>query len=113
MTPLQIYESSVQSGQIVGDLEQRKAVLALQQIYDQLEKKSSRFGWFKSKKTGIAKGLYLWGGVGRGKTWMMDQFHDCVQNRSKIRIHFHRFMQSMHDELKQNRDISDPLAKNR
>ncbi len=55
------------------------------------------------------RGVYLWGGVGRGKTWLMDLFFQTLPFRDKQRSHFHRFMQSVHDELKKHRDLADPL----
>ena len=57
----------------------------------------------------LERGLYLWGGVGRGKTWLMDLFFHSLPFKEKQRSHFHRFMQSVHDELKKNRDRADPL----
>jgi len=55
------------------------------------------------------KGLYFWGGVGRGKTWLMDLFYHSLPFKQKQRSHFHRFMQFIHDELKKHRDRADPL----
>ena len=55
------------------------------------------------------RGLYVWGGVGRGKTWLMDLFFHSLPFKNKQRSHFHRFMQSVHDELKKHQDMADPL----
>ncbi len=57
----------------------------------------------------LEKGLYLWGGVGRGKTWLMDLFFQSLPFKDKQRSHFHRFMQSVHDELRKHQDRADPL----
>ena len=57
----------------------------------------------------LQRGLYVWGGVGRGKTWLMDLFFQSLPFRDKQRSHFHRFMQSVHDELKKHKGQSDPL----
>jgi cell division protein ZapE len=61
------------------------------------------------KKKTAPKGLYMWGGVGRGKTWMMDLFFDSLPFEEKQRIHFHRFMARVHAALKENKDEVDPL----
>jgi cell division protein ZapE len=55
------------------------------------------------------RGIYLWGGVGRGKTWLMDLFFHSLPFKQKQRSHFHRFMQHIHEELKKHRDRADPL----
>lgn len=57
----------------------------------------------------LQRGLYLWGGVGRGKTWLMDLFFHSLPFKDKQRSHFHRFMQFVHDELKKHKDRADPL----
>jgi cell division protein ZapE len=54
-------------------------------------------------------GIYIWGGVGRGKTWLMDLFHDSLPIRQKLRLHFHHFMQTVHDELSLLKGQRDPL----
>ena len=56
-------------------------------------------------------GLYLWGGVGRGKTWLMDMFYDSLPFAQKRRRHFHRFMQEVHAGLKENAGHQAPLAR--
>ncbi len=57
------------------------------------------------------KGLYIWGGVGRGKTALMDSFYDAVDIESKRRIHFHALMKGIHDEIAMVGELSDPLRK--
>jgi cell division protein ZapE len=56
-----------------------------------------------------AKGLYIWGGVGRGKTFLMDLFFDSLTVEKKKRIHFHRMMHDVHARLRVLGDIEDPL----
>ena len=55
------------------------------------------------------KGLYIWGGVGRGKTFLMDLFFDALAIEDKKRIHFHRMMHGVHERLQALGDIEDPL----
>ena len=55
------------------------------------------------------RGLYLWGGVGRGKTWLMDLFHDALPIADKQRLHFHRFMQGVHADLERLKGRANPL----
>jgi cell division protein ZapE len=54
--------------------------------------------------------VYLWGGVGRGKSFLMDSFYACVTVRRKTRIHFHAFMRDVHEELATLKQEADPLA---
>ena len=55
------------------------------------------------------RGLYFWGGVGRGKTYLMDMFYDALPGDAKLRIHFHRFMRRVHQELATLADTKNPL----
>lgn len=68
-------------------------------------------GLLARKPHSLQRGLYLWGGVGRGKTWLMDLFFQTLPFRDKQRSHFHRFMQFVHDELKKHADHADPLER--
>lgn len=64
---------------------------------------------FANKPPAPIPGLYLWGGVGRGKTWLMDLFFDALPFEQKLRLHFHHFMQEIQDELAHLRHQRDPL----
>ena len=57
----------------------------------------------------VIQGLYLWGGVGRGKTFLMDIFFEALPVRNKTRLHFHQFMQQIHNDLSQRIKIKDPI----
>ena len=56
-------------------------------------------------------GLYLWGGVGRGKTYLMDLFFECLPFEAKLRLHFHRFMLRVHDDLRRFAGAPNPLSR--
>jgi len=74
---------------------------------DGLFSRVSRHFGFKSRPT--VTGLYLWGGVGRGKTWLMDLFFDNLATDEKKRVHFHRYMRSVHQSLRELQDVENPL----
>ncbi len=94
------------------DPAQERIVALLDELRSRLIKPRSAGllkGLFNGKQRELEKGLYIWGGVGRGKTWMMDLFFHSLPFKDKQRSHFHRFMQSVHDELKKHKDRADPL----
>jgi len=67
--------------------------------------------WFGVlRKRDPVRGLYLWGGVGRGKTFLIDLLHDALPGTRKLRLHFHRFMGRVHAELRERAGERDPLA---
>lgn len=93
------------------DASQVSVVERFQRLYsDIVELERSEFSlmslWAKRR---AIQGLYLWGGVGRGKTFLMDSFFNALPIKRKKRSHFHRFMQSVHHELKMLEGQSDPL----
>lgn len=118
LSPLQRYLRDLEKEGFVKDPAQKMAVDKLQTLYEQLivdqkarEKSSS--AWFKrlKKKTHRpVKGLYFWGGVGRGKTYLMDNFYESLPFDQKMRIHFHRFMQKVHAELILLKGQANPLV---
>ena len=66
-------------------------------------------GLWRSRRVAPQRGLYLWGGVGRGKTYLMDVFHETLPFAEKERLHFHRFMQRVHDDLRTLAGRREPL----
>ena len=59
----------------------------------------------------VPRGVYLWGGVGRGKSLLMDGFFATIPIRRKTRVHFHAFMRDVHEALRALKDVPDPLVK--
>jgi cell division protein ZapE len=106
--PLERYENLLTSGQFQPDPEQRKVAEALDDLHQRLQEAPPRRWWQPGRPEPI-KGLYLWGGVGRGKTWLMDLFYETLPSDRKLRVHFHRFMARVHAELRQRSQESDPL----
>lgn len=117
MTPWQKYQQDLQRQDFQYDIAQEQAVKALQRLYDDLLKipapsglKGSVKNIFRRKRVlPKVKGIYFYGGVGRGKTYLVDTFFDCLPFKNKMRVHFHRFMHRVHDELRQLNNESDPL----
>lgn len=117
LSPLQRYLRDLEKEGFVKDPAQKMAVDKLQNLYERLiedqkqrEKQSSSwFNKFNRKKPVPVKGLYFWGGVGRGKTYLMDNFYESLPFEQKMRIHFHRFMQRVHAELQQLDGEKNPL----
>ncbi len=94
------------------DPEQERIVALLDELRGRLiapRSKGVLKGLFSRTPHELERGLYLWGGVGRGKTWLMDLFFQSLPFKDKQRSHFHRFMQSVHDELRKLKNRADPL----
>lgn len=111
LSPAQRYAQAIDSGQFLPDEAQAKAVNELQRIWQQLiEFEQNSKGFFaRFRKSVPPKGVYMWGGVGRGKTWLMDQFYDSIPLTRKKRLHFHHFMQHVHRELNKLSGQQNPL----
>lgn len=111
MTPIDYYNDSLKKGLIQSDVEQVKVLDRLQKVYDCLIiEQKKRFGWCSFlHKNNVVQGLYVWGGVGIGKTFMMDCFYHALPFKQKMRMHFHMFMQRVHDELRKHQGEMDPL----
>lgn len=105
------YQSRIAAGELADDPEQRRAIAALQRVADELAA-APPTGWRNlfRKPPPAPRGVYLWGGVGRGKTWLMDVFHEQLGGVGRKRLHFHRFMQRVHGELAEIKGKANPLA---
>lgn len=116
-TPLQKYQEDLQRDEFQYDAAQENAVKHLQRLYDELVALPEKTSWsdklrglFSKQPQARIQGLYFWGGVGRGKTYLVDTFYECLPVKRKMRIHFHRFMHRVHEELKGLDGQTDPLG---
>jgi len=111
-TPRRRYEAELKEHGFVRDPAQDRAVGVLDALYTRLVA-TPRVSWsrFLGREASAVKGLYLWGGVGRGKTWLMDCFFETLPFEDKLRLHFYRFMHEVHAELNKHPDEQDPLRK--
>ena len=115
LLPSQRYAAGVQRGDWQNDPAQHAALAELDRIHEALVD-SQQDGWLDRlsafwKKPDPVRGLYFWGGVGRGKTFLVDLFYDGLPIEQKYRTHFHRFMRGIHERLREHQGQSDPLAK--
>ena len=87
--------------------------MAFESLWQELgqQPRTRIFHRLRQRNAAGVRGLYLWGGVGRGKTWLMDLFFDTLPGEDKLRVHFHRFMQRVHHELRDLGRVRDPLPK--
>lgn len=118
-SPIERYQRDLKIDGFQYDSAQEAAVTQLQDLYDRLlagpsvaAPKSDFFSkWFRRSVDSVepVRGLYFWGGVGRGKTYLMDNFYESLPFDNKMRVHFHRFMRRVHQELKSLSGEKNPL----
>lgn len=111
---LDAYKALLDARGYVADAAQLAAASALQALYTNLltfkvDRKSTLKRLLSPPKP--PKGVYFWGGVGRGKSFLMDCFYESVPYRRKKRIHFHAFMQQIHRDLDKYKGEADPVMK--
>ncbi|MES9962991.1 MAG: cell division protein ZapE [Candidatus Sedimenticola sp. 20ELBAFRAG] len=119
MTPEQYYRQQLAETDLISDAAQEAAVEALQDLYLRLTSEPVQTGGygllrglFKPQPDPVTtpeRGIYLWGGVGRGKTWLVDLFYNLLPMERKLRLHFHQFMRDVHDRLAQLKGRQNPL----
>ena len=120
LSPLARYQRDLARPEFRRDAAQAAAVDHLQHLYEELvaawqaeQKQPGLGGFFKrlagTKPRQLVRGLYFWGGVGRGKTYLMDNFFESLPFEQKLRAHFHRFMRRVHAELKKLDGQKNPL----
>lgn len=119
-SPSALYQDDLAREGFAADPGQATAVAYLQTVYEALLANpapaiaATGNGWWPLRKQAPKpvqiRGLYLWGSVGRGKTYLVDRFMDSLPTQvTARRVHFHRFMQEVHGRLKSTTDKSDPL----
>lgn len=94
---------------IEHDAAQWATLPLLDSFVEQVNQPPVRNWWGNRKKSPFVRGVYLWGGVGRGKTWLLEQVFESVSGCTKRRWHFHRFMQHVHDEMAKLSGQRNPL----
>ena len=111
-----LYQTEIASHGFTPDAAQMRAVERLDDLRARLLTSKPpgalrrRLAVWRRRALPAARGLYLWGGVGRGKTWLMDLFYDSIAFTGRHRSHFHHFMREVHGELTRIRERHDPLA---
>jgi cell division protein ZapE len=113
VTVLEYYQESLRRRGFTEDPSQQAAVLRLQRLYEEwVAYKARRNNALKRLvvRPPLPKGVYLWGGVGRGKSFLMDSFYLTLPLVRKRRVHFHHFMRDVHRELENLKGTEDPLA---
>jgi len=112
MSPKAWYQAHSELPDFVCDAAQAAAIDELDALWYQLMEFKTKRNQFLGRSLlspDVPNGLYLWGGIGRGKTFLMDAFYACLPYRRKRRIHFHNFMAEVHHEMKLLADKKDPL----
>jgi cell division protein ZapE len=112
LSVVELYERAVQRRGFVPDAAQRRAVERLEELFEEWAsyKQRRRNAVLRMLvKPPLPRGVYLWGGVGRGKSFLMDSFYLAVPLVRKRRVHFHHFMRDVHREMAELHDVEDPL----
>ncbi|CAN5462373.1 cell division protein ZapE [soil metagenome] len=112
MNVQEFYEHALAERGFSADPAQRLALERLQLAYDQwVSFRSQRSNTLRRllNRPDVPRGVYLWGGVGRGKSFLMDSFYSAVPLVRKTRVHFHEFMRGVHRQLDELKGIADPL----
>ena len=113
LNPSEIYHNRIREGAIRSDPGQLRAIKQLDRLHHDLQEariEKKRFWQIRASHTKNIRGIYLWGNVGTGKTMLMDTFVQAQPKASTRRIHFHRFMRSVHEQRQAILNRQDPLA---
>ncbi|MFC3533807.1 cell division protein ZapE [Vogesella facilis] len=112
LSPRAWYQAASLQPGFIHDAAQAAAIERLDELWQSLQEfkdKRNRFLGRSLRKPPVPRGLYFWGGVGRGKSFLMDAFYSCVGYRRKRRVHFHHFMAEIHKQLRTLSSEADPL----
>ncbi|KTD58518.1 ATPase [Legionella sainthelensi] len=107
MTLINQYETAVARGEIVDDPLQRDILQHFQRLTEEIKKSNS--SWFYPWRKSRVKGIYLYGPVGVGKTYLVDLFYEFLEEKKKARFHFHHFMQQVDAQLRLLQGQKNPL----
>ena len=111
-SPLTWYQAASQQAAFIRDAAQARAIEHLDRLWTELmmfKRKRNRFLGRSLRSPQLPKGLYFYGGVGRGKSFLMDAFYGCLPYRRKRRVHFHAFMTEIHQRLRRLKSEANPL----
>lgn len=111
-SPLTWYQAASQQAAFIRDAAQARAIEHLDRLWTELmmfKRKRNRFLGRSLRSPQLPKGLYFYGGVGRGKSFLMDAFYGCLPYRRKRRVHFHAFMAEIHQRLRELKSEANPL----
>ena len=111
-SPLTWYQAASQQTAFIRDAAQARAIEHLDRLWTELmmfKRKRNRFLGRSLRSPQLPKGLYFYGGVGRGKSFLMDAFYGCLPYRRKRRVHFHAFMAEIHQRLRGLKSEANPL----
>lgn len=112
MNVTEFYEQALKDRGYNSDEAQRATIERMQVFHDEfVQFKKDRRSVIKKflNRPTVPRGMYLWGGVGRGKSFLMDCFYSAIPLERKVRLHFHEFMRGVHAELDQLKGVKDPL----
>ena len=111
-SPLTWYQAASQQAAFIRDAAQARAIEHLDRLWTELmmfKRKRNRFLGRSLRSPQLPKGLYFYGGVGRGKSFLMDAFYGCLPYQRKRRVHFHAFMAEIHQRLRGLKSEANPL----
>ena len=113
MNVYDLYAAQLAERGFTADDAQRAAVARLEQFAQEwvqfTQRRASLLRKLFDRSAASPRGVWMWGGVGRGKSFLMDVFFEAIPVERKTRLHFHEFMRGVHRELRELRQVSDPL----